>query len=65
MEKSFPFPAGPIAGANREADRQTTAERELLQMLAASEEDAAAGRVTPMCETFDGIRRRLFGDSDG
>ena len=39
---------------------QMKAELELLRMLADSEEDVRMGRVAPMGETFDSLRRMLL-----
>ena len=39
---------------------QMKAELELLRMLADSEEDVRMGRVAPMEETFDALRRMLL-----
>jgi len=38
---------------------QMKAELELLRMLAESEEDARMGRVSPMQDSFDDLRRML------
>lgn len=38
---------------------QMKAELELLRMLAESDEDVARGRVAPIKDTFDGIRRAI------
>ncbi len=38
---------------------QMKAELELLRMLAESDEDVARGRVAPIADTFDGIRRAI------
>ena len=45
--------------------RQVKAELELLQVLADSEADVAAGRVEPMEDTFRDLRTRLTEKNDG
>ncbi len=45
--------------------RQMKAELELLQVLADSEADVAAGRVEPMEDTFRDLRTRLTEKNDG
>lgn len=40
--------------------RQMTAELELLRTLAEAEEDVKYGRVAPLQETFDDIRKSLL-----
>ncbi len=40
--------------------RKMKARLELLEMLAESEEDIRSGRVAPMQESFDDIRKRLM-----
>lgn len=56
---------GDTAVLNLQDYRQMAAELELLRMLADSDEDVAAGRIAPMQETFDGIRRQLHARKDG
>ena len=45
--------------------RQMQAELELLRMLADSEADVTADRVTPMEDTFRDLRARLLERNDG
>lgn len=56
---------GDTAVLNLQDYRQMHAELELLRMLADADEDVAAGRVAPMQETFDGIRRQLLSRKNG
>ncbi len=56
---------GDTAVLNLQDYRQMNAELELLRTLADSDEDVTAGRVAPMQETFDGIRKQLLARKDG
>ena len=56
---------GDTAVLNLQDYRQMAAELTLLRTLADAEEDAAAGRVAPVQETFDGIRQQLLARKNG
>ena len=51
---------GDTAVLNLQEYRQMAAELALLRTLADAEEDVRAGRVAPIEDTFDGIRKQLL-----
>lgn len=51
---------GDTAVLNLQEYRQMSAELALLRTLADAEEDVRAGRVAPIEDTFDGIRKQLL-----
>ncbi len=57
-----PGPSADLGSRYNETPKQCNEQKarlELLEMLAKSEEDVRSGRVAPMQDSFDDIRKRL------
>jgi len=56
---------GDTAVLNLQEYRQMSAELELLRMLADAEDDVARGRVAPMQDSFEDLRKSLLARKNG